>query len=214
MVWFYSEEMAEAEVSMEHPLSMKGRRIILVLIVVFVDGMQIACHQPSHHAGQSRVVLPNAELLNCHFGECAQMWSTVGAKPGAITPWRVTIERLGNDPCPNGIIALYDKNVSMEELVNAVTERYGSVYLKSALPGGIWKDASKNLVINLFPLADESSPEAHPSDAMQGDPVTYFFTTDAFHDSVGRSVPRKELKELIFLSTVGTSCGVPMVKPK
>ncbi len=200
---------------MENPLSMKGRCIILVLIVVFVNGMQIACHQPSHHAGQSRVVLPNAELLNCRFGECAQMWSTVGAKPGAITPWRVTIERLGNDPCPNGIIALYDKNVSMEELVDAVTERYGSAVLKFDSPGGIWKDASKNLVINLFPLADESSQEAHPSaDAMQGDPVTYFFTTDAFHDLVGRSVPRKELKELIFLSTFGTSCGVPMDKLK
>jgi hypothetical protein len=188
---------------------MRRGPIVFVLIVVFAGGMQIACHQSSHHAVQSRVVLPNAELLNCRFGECAQMWSTVGAKPGAITPWRVTIERLGNDPCPNGIVALYDKNVSMEELVDAVTERYGSVYLKGALPGGIWKDASKNLVINLFPLADASSQEAHASaDAMQRDPVTSVFTTDAFHDSVGRSVPRKDLKELIFLATVGTSCGV------
>ncbi len=204
-----------AEVNMENRLSLKRRSIILVLIVVFVSGMQIACHQPSHHEWQNRVVLPNAELLNCRFGECAQMWSTVDAKPGAVTPWRVTIERLGNDPCPNGIIALYDKNISMEELVNAVTERYGPVYLKSALPGGIWKIASKNLAISLFPVADESSREAHPSaDAMEGDPVTHFFTTDEFHDSVGRSVPRKELKELIFLSTVGTSCGVPMEKPK
>ena len=194
---------------------MKGRCIIFVLIVVFVNGMQIACREPSQHAGQSRVVLPNAELLNCRFGECAQMWSTVRAKPGAITPWRVTIERLGNAPCPNGIIALYDKDVSIGELTDAVTERYGAVYLKGALPGGIWKDASKNLVINLFPLADESTQEAHPcADAMQGDPVTRFFTTDAFHDSVGRSVPRKELKQLIFLSTVGTSCGVRMDKSK
>jgi len=39
---------------------MKRRRIILVLTVVFVNGMQIACHQPSHHARQSSVVLPNA----------------------------------------------------------------------------------------------------------------------------------------------------------
>jgi hypothetical protein len=143
------------------------------------------------------------------------MWSTVGAKPGAITPWRVTMERLGNDPCPNGIVALYDKSVSLEELVNAVTERYGSAFLKGDMPGEIWKDAGKNLVIDLFPLADESSPEAHPaSDAMKGDPFTYFFTTDAFHDSVGRSVPRKELKQLIFLSTIGTSCGVPIDKHK
>jgi len=192
---------------------MNRRPIILALIAVFLSEMQIACHQSSHHVGRSRVVLPNAELLHCRFGECAQMWSTVGANPDAITPWRVTIERLGNDPCPNGIIALYDKNVSMEELVDAVTERYGSVYLKSASPGGIWKDASKNLVINLSSLADESSPEAHPSaDALQVDPMAYFFTTDAFHDSVGRNVPRKELKELIYLSTIGTSCGVPTKK--
>ena len=189
--------------------------IILVFAVVFVSGIQIACHRPSYHEWQNRVVLPNAELLNCRFGECAQMWSTVGAKPGAITPWRVTIERLGDDPCPNGIIALYDKNISMEELTDALTERYGPAYLKSALPGGIWKVASKNLVINLSPLADESSQEAHPSaDAKQGDPVTYFFTSDEFHNSIGRSVPRKELKELIFLSTVGTNCGVPVEKRK
>ena len=195
---------------------MKRRSMIFVLTAAFVIGMQIACHQPSHHAGQSRVVLPNPELLKCRFGECAQMWSAVVAKPGGITPWRVTIERLGNDPCANGIIAWYDKNVSMEELIDAVTEQYGPVYLKGgALPGGIWRDASKKLVIDLFPLGDEPSPEENPSaDAMKGDPFTYFFTTDTFHDSVGRSVPRKELKELIILSTFNTSCGVPMDKPK
>jgi hypothetical protein len=204
-----------AEVNMENPLSSKRRSIILVLIVLFVAGMQTACHQPSHHERQNRVVLPNAELLNCRFGDCAQMWSTVGAEPGAISPWRVTIERLGNDPCPNGIIALYDKNISMEELVNAVTEQYGPVYLKSALPGGIWKVTGKNLAISLSPLADEPSPEAHPSaGARQSDPMTYVFTSDEFHDSIGRSVPRKELKELIFLSTVGTNCGVPTQKHK
>lgn len=138
------------------------------------------------------------------------MWSTVGVKPGAITPWRMTIERLGDDPCPNGIIALYDKNVSMEELVDAVTERYGSVYLKGAMPGGIWKVAGKKFVINLSPLADTPSQDAHVSaDAMRRDPVTSVFATDAFHDSIGRSVPRKDLKQLIFLATFGTSCGVP-----
>lgn len=194
---------------MKSPLSMKRR--ICVLIVVFVNGMQIACHQPSQHdgqsdAGQSRVVLPNAELLRCRFGECAQMWSPADAKPGAITRWRVTIERLGNDPCPNGIVALYDKNVSMEELVNAVAERYGAPVLKGDMPGGTWKDASKNLVIDLYPPADEPSPEAQPvPDAMKGDPVTYFFTSDAFHNLVDRSVPRRELKELIFLAMFDTS---------
>ena len=217
-----------AEVSMENPLSMKRR--ILVLIVVFVSGMQMACHQPSHQepsqhelshqepsrgAGQSRVVLPNAELLHCRFGECAQMWSPADAKPGTITPWRVTIERLGSDPCPNGIVALYDKNASLEELASAVTERYGSPLLKGDMGGGTWKDASKNLVIDVYPLADESSPEAQPvPDAMKGDPVTYFFTSDAFHNIVDRSVPRKELKELIFLAMFNTSCGVRVDKPK
>lgn len=194
---------------------MKRRSVIFVLALVLVNGMQIACHQPSHHTRQSSVVLPNPDLLKCRFGECAQMWTAAGAKPGAVTPWRVTIERLGNDPCPNGITALYDKNVSMQELIDAVTEQYGSVSLKGALPGGTWNVVGKNLVISLFPLADESSPEAHPSaDAMQGDGASYFFTTDAFHDSVSRSVPRKELKELIILSKFGTSCGVPMDKPK
>ena len=192
---------------------MKTRSIIFGLIVVFVSATEIACHQPSHHPWQSNVVLPNAELLKCRFGECPQMSSTVGARPGANAPWRVTIERLGNDPCPNGIIALYDKNVSIEELIDAVTEQYGPVYQKGrALPGGIWKDASKNLVINLFPLADESSQEAHSPAGTRVDPATQFFTTDAFHDSIDRSVPREELKELIFLSTFGTSCGVPVRK--
>jgi len=191
------------------------RHIILVLTVVLVNGMQIACHQPSHHAVQSRVALPNPELLKCRFAECAQVWSAAGAKPGAVTPWRVTIERLGNDPCPNGIIALYDNNVSMEELMDAVTEQYGSVSLKGASPGGTWNVVGKNLVISLFPLADQSSPEAHPSaDAMQGDGASFFFTTDTFHDALGRSVPRKELKQLIIISKFGTSCGVPMDKPK
>lgn len=199
------------DVGIKSPMSIKER--ILLLIVMLVSGTQIGCHQPSHHAGQSRVVLPNAELLNCHFGDCAQMWSTVGVKPGAITPWRVTIERLGNDPCPNGIVALYDKNVSMQELMDTVTEHYGSVSLRGASQGGTWNVAGKNLVISLFPLADESSPEEHPlPSATQTDPSTQFFTTDAFHDSVGRSVPRKELKELIFLSVIGTSCGGPMDK--
>lgn len=194
---------------------MKRRSILFMLTVVFVNAMQIACHQPSHHTAQSRVALPNAELLNCRFGECTQIWSTIGTQPGANAPWRVTIERLGDDQCPNGIIALYDKNVSMEELMDAVTEQYGSVSLRGAFAGGTWNVPDKNLVISLFPLADESSPEGTSSaDGTKGDPVSHFFTTDTFHDSVGRSVPRKELKELIILSKFGTSCGVPVNKSK
>jgi hypothetical protein len=189
-------------------------RHILVLIVMFVTGMQIGCHRPSHLASQSRVILPNAELLNCHFGECPQMWSPIGV-PGAITPWRVTIERLGDDPCPNGIVALYDKNASIDELVDAVTERYGPASLKGAVPGGTWKVANKNFVINLFPVADQSSQNDHSlPETLQGDPTARVVTTDAFHNAVGRSVPHTELKELIFLSTFGTSCGVPMDKNK
>lgn len=49
---------------------------------------------------------------------------------------------------------------------------------------------------------------------MKGDPVTYFFTSDAFHNLVNRSVPRKELKELIFLAMFDTSCGVRVEKRK
>lgn len=190
-------------------------RIIVLLTVVFVSGTQIACHRPPHHADQNGVVLPNAALLKCRFGECAQMWSAVSSGPDINAPWRVTIERLGDDPCPNGIVALYDKNVSMEELMDAVTEQYGPVSLRSATSlGGTWKVDGKNLVISLTPLADEPSPETeHSADATQ-DPALRSFTTDTFHDLVGRSVPRKELKQLIFLSTVGTNCGVPMDKAK
>ena len=188
--------------------------IVFLLTAVFVNGMLIGCHRPSHQAGQSRVVLPNTELLHCRSGDCAQIWFPVGGNANAVTPWRVTVERLGDDPCPNGIIALYDHNVSMDELVEAVTEQYGPAYLKGDSPGGTWKDASGNLVIDLVALADESS-QAHPSaEAMQRDPVTQVFTTDVFHDSVGRSVPRKELKELVILAKIGTSCGVPGGTPK
>jgi hypothetical protein len=126
----------------------------------------------------------------------------------------VTIERLGNDPCANGIVALYDKNVSMEQLMDAVTGQYGPAYLKGASSGGTWKDPSKNLVISLLPLADKSGQEAQPSSDATQDPTSYSFTTDEYHDAVGRSVPRKELKELIILSKFGTSCGVPTGKPK
>jgi hypothetical protein len=187
------------------------RGIIFALAAVFMVGMLIVYHRHSHHAGQGKAVLPSAELFKCRFGECAQMWSSVGAKPGDKAPWRVTIERLGNDPCPNGIVAFYDKSVSMEELVDAVTEQYGPAYEKGPLPGGDWRNASKHLAISLVPLADKSSLEERPSSGAKE--VSYFSTADAFHDAVGRSVPRKGLKELIFLSVVGTSCGVPVGKP-
>lgn len=72
---------------------------------------------------------------------------------------------------------------------------------------------TKNLVISLDLLADERSQEEHPSqNGTQGDPVIEAPTTDASHDSIGRSVPRKGLKQLIFLSTIGTSCGIPLGK--
>lgn len=57
------------------------RGIIFALAAVFIAGILIVYHRHSHHAGQSKAVLPNAELFKCRFGECAQTWFSVGAKP-------------------------------------------------------------------------------------------------------------------------------------
>lgn len=187
---------------------MKRRFFSFLLATITVSSVLSAAQTPSVGDQKRGVIIPDTGLMKCRLGECATMWSTVGTKLGAVGPWRVTIERLGEDPCPNGIIALYDESVSMEELEAAVSARYGPAYLKGAASGGTWNDETNKAVINLASLADEASPDTHlPADTPQQDPA-HFFATEAFHDSVGRSMPRKHLKELTILSKFGYSCGV------
>jgi hypothetical protein len=71
------------------------------------------------------VVLPSSRLLRCQSASCSQLWQEdEGNKGTAIYPVKVTIDRFGDDGCPRGILALYDKSVSMDAVASAVNQRF------------------------------------------------------------------------------------------
>jgi hypothetical protein len=72
------------------------------------------------------VVLPSSRLLRCQSASCSQLWQEdEGNKGTAIYPAKITIDRFGDDACPRGILALYDKSVSMDAVESAVNQRFG-----------------------------------------------------------------------------------------
>jgi len=98
------------------------REILAALVLVFF----LPISQPAKE-DSSAIVLPNPKLLTCKFADCSQLWSnSMGA---TVFPKQLIID--SNQHCVYGMTALYDKEISADDLKKAVDERYA----KWALPG-------------------------------------------------------------------------------
>jgi hypothetical protein len=112
------------------------------------------------------------------------------------------IDIFGKDNCPRGILALYEKSVSMEEINAALDQRYGKWAQGSnaALPVKLWRVEPEKFAIQLAVTHDRTKE-------VSGDEAFAFAFSQVFEQSERSNVAEAGMKQVIFLAFVGTMCG-------
>ena len=92
-----------------------------IAVSIFVMSLTF-CGQVRRENGR-QVILPNSKLIGCSSPGCSQLWLINPPDANAIYPKQVSIDL--RDSCPTGIVARYDKSVSIQEIKAAIDQRYG-----------------------------------------------------------------------------------------
>ena len=96
---------------------MKMKRIVAVLtLVLILPHLQVARGQ-----NPGRIVLPNPKLLRCSSSDCFQLWPEA-TEQKAIFPKQMIVDM--EQGCVYGMTALYDKSVSLDQIVSAIDGDY------------------------------------------------------------------------------------------
>ncbi len=154
------------------------------------------------HENGSRIVLPNSKLLGCRSSGCFQLWQDEPAQADAIYPRQVIIDIFGNDRCPRGILALYEKSVSTEEIKAALDERYGKWALAdfATSPVKLWRVEPEKFVIQLA-ITDDRTKKTKK---VTRDEAFAFGLSQAIERS---NVAEGGMKQVIYLAFAGEKCA-------
>ena len=121
----------------------------MALATLFVLTL-ISSGQNSERA-ERQIVLPNPKLLRCQSYDCAQLWQATAHGPTGIYPKQVVVDLFSNTPCPLGVMAHYDKSISLDELKSAIDARYGEWAFANNKTAAVklWRVEPENFAIQL-----------------------------------------------------------------
>ncbi len=87
---------------------------------------------------------------------CAQLWRDKVPDANDIYPKQVVVDLFDNSPCPLGVMARYDKSVSMDDLKAAIDEHYGQWALANndTAPVKLWRVKTEKFAIQLGDVDD------------------------------------------------------------
>src|SRR5882672_1927321 len=139
---------------------------ILVLMVSAIVTTGVISRGRAKYENGSRIVLPKSKLLGCRSSGCFQLWQDNPAQANAIYPRQVTIDIFGNDKCPRGILALYEKSVSTDEIKAALDQSYGKWALAdfATSPVKLWRVEPEKFAIQLA-ITDDRTKEVKRDEA-------------------------------------------------
>jgi hypothetical protein len=173
---------------------------ILVAAVVAIVTMGLTSRGRIGDENGSRIVLPNSKLLGCRSSDCFQLWQDNPAN--AIYPRQVIIDIFGNDSCPRGILALYEKSVSTDEIKAALDQRYGKWALAdtATLPVKLWRVEPEKFAIQLAITHDRTKE-------VKRDEAYAFALSQAIERTERSNVAEGGMKQVIYLAFAGEKCG-------
>jgi hypothetical protein len=177
------------------------KKILVLMIAAMVTTGVTSCGRAKHE-NASRIVLPNPKLLGCRSSACLQLWQGNPPQANAIYPRQVTIDIFGNDRCPRGILALYEKSVSTDEIKAALDQRYGKWALAdfATSPVKLWRVEPEKFAIQLA-VTDDRTKEAKRNEAFA------FALSQVFEGSERSNVAEGGMKQVIYLAFSGEKCG-------
>jgi hypothetical protein len=139
-----------------------GAIAILLLILILALGCKTVPQTTGEvitdaHAQTSKstrkIVLPNPHLIHCHTAQCSQLWKEDSPDGGVTYPAQIFTDLVNGSV--NGLTAVYDKSVSMEEVRAAINERYGNSAV--AIVDGVWRVEQEQLAISVTKQSDETT---------------------------------------------------------
>jgi hypothetical protein len=123
----------------------------LIVALFFLVGSAL-CGQDKGDTDR-QVVVPNSNLMRCSM---AQLWSEDKVQTGRVYPVQPILDRFDKNGCPQGVVALYDKTVSVDEIKASLDQRYGrwamSHYETSAVK--LWRVEPEKFSIQLATIGD------------------------------------------------------------
>lgn len=176
------------------------RNMVAMVAVMATMGLA-SCGQVKHENGR-HVVLPSSKLLGCTSSGCSQLWQDNPAEANAIYPRQVIIDIFGNDSCPRGVAALYEKSISTDDIKAALDQRYGKWALAetATLPVKLWRVEPEKFAIQLA-MTDDRTQER------TGDQALAQALSQTFEHSERSNVAEGGMKQVIYLVFAGTKCG-------
>jgi hypothetical protein len=125
--------------------SMKRSSIVLIFTIgVTLGGATVK------NATERHVVLPNSKLMGCKASDCSQVWQDIPAEAAAIYPHNLNIDI--ENGAVLGIVAHYDKSVSMNEIKASIDSHFGkSTYVidNETAPVKVWRVEHERIAIQL-----------------------------------------------------------------
>jgi hypothetical protein len=135
--------------------------------------------EPKKLGSEKHIALPNPSIMRC---ATTHLWQDEKLGTNPIYPAQVSIDHFDSQGCPQGIVALYDKAVSVEEIKVALDQRYGKWGRADNGRIKLWRVEPEKFAIQLATI-DDSLKEASEPGMKQ---VIYL----AFSLSKWRAVPR------------------------
>jgi hypothetical protein len=89
----------------------------ITMLFLFVAGLMVG---QVERAKSGRIALPNPGLMRC---ESALLWQD--EKGAAVDyPLQISMDHFDKDGCPQGVMAIYDKTISFDDVKEALDRRY------------------------------------------------------------------------------------------
>jgi hypothetical protein len=103
------------------------------------------------------VVLPNAKLIGCRSPNCSQLWQEQPSEKNSIFPMQMSIDM--EKGCPIGVVARYDKTVTLLDIKAAIDQRYGKWAVPDngdpTVPVKLWRVTPEKFAIQLATVDEE-----------------------------------------------------------
>lgn len=123
-------------------------KVVTTLLLFLVISLMPGSAARGEH--QNHIGLPNANLLQC-TSDRSKLWQDGIPRGPALYPVQLRMDRFDGNGCPRGIVALYGKAVSLDDISSAVDQRYRkwAKAENAALPVKLWRVESENIAIQL-----------------------------------------------------------------
>ena len=116
--------------------------------VIYTVTFLLLCTEAQAGESPRKIVLPNPQLIHCHAAGCSQLWKEEPSNGTAVYPSQVLTDLVNGEVV--GLIAVYDKSVSTEELRDALGKLAGKSPLFQSSSGTGWRIESEQLAISVF----------------------------------------------------------------